>query len=123
MVTEYEKIQVEGDDKYVVVTCLEKTIGLGSPELGWAEEMNEVVQSIGRRALIVDFTVVNVISSSVIQCLIRYLFSAKKEDRKFILCGLRDDIYNSLQMMRIADLFTITDDVASAKILLEKSCD
>ncbi|MDO5566979.1 MAG: STAS domain-containing protein, partial [Planctomycetia bacterium] len=107
----------------VVVTCLEKTIGLGSPELGWAEEMNEVVQSIGRRALIVDFTVVNVISSSVIQCLIRYLFSAKKEERKFILCGLREDIHNSLQMMRIADLFTITDDVASAKILLEKSCD
>ncbi len=123
MIPEYEKIQVDGDDHCVVVTCLEKTIGLGSPELGWAEEMNEVVQSIGRRALVLDFTMVNVISSSVIQCLIRYSFSAKKEYRKFILCGLREDIYTTLQMMRIAEMFTITDDVAGARKLLEKHCD
>lgn len=123
MTEEYVKIQFAEHDKYVVVTCLEKTIGLGSPDLDWAEEMNQVIQTVGRRALILDFSIVNVISSSVIQCLIRFMFTAKKEERTFILCGLREDIFSSLKMMRIAELFTIADDVDSAKNLLEKCCE
>lgn len=119
MNSEYPTLSVLDNDDIVVATCTIPILEFEHDEEGaWEHDMDQVLSHLNGRFLIVDFSQVNILSSSALQYLIKLLFLSRKENLKFGLCGFCDNIKRVLQVTRLADMFVIAASIEETKKLL-----
>ncbi len=64
--------------------------------------------------IIVDLSQVSFMDSSGIATLVEGLQWSKKEDRKFILAGLGETVFNALSLTKLDNVFSIEPDTKTA---------
>lgn len=65
-------------------------------------------------AVVVDLTNVSFMDSSGIATLVEGLQWSKEQNRRFILAGLGDTVYNALSLTKLDNVFTIHENVHQA---------
>ncbi len=72
------------------------------------------------KGIVVDLSGVSFMDSSGIATLVEGLQWSKKEDRKFILAGLGETVFNALSLTKLDNVFSIEPDTKTAMAGLGK---
>ena len=72
------------------------------------------------QGIVVDLSGVSFMDSSGIATLVEGLQWSKKEDRKFILAGLGETVFNALSLTKLDNVFSIEPDTKTAMAGLGK---
>ncbi|MDO5580041.1 MAG: STAS domain-containing protein [Planctomycetia bacterium] len=103
----FKTIKVEREDSRIIVYCIQKIVDLENGVLYWEVEMEQVLEELGNRILIVDFSGVDILASAALQFLIRLLFCSKEKGFKFGLCGFQPNVLRTLKNTCLTDLLPI----------------
>lgn len=81
----------------------------------WGEEIFDLIdQLVDGDRLVIDFSKVELMSSSVLQILLSFRHTTTKRNIKFILCGLNKNNRAVFQITCLDRVFTIVEDEAAA---------
>lgn len=107
----FNTIKVDWEESRVVVHCIQKIIDIENDTLLWEVEMNQILNRLEKRILIIDFANVDILASSAIQFLIRLLFDSRDTGLQFGLCGFQANVLNTLKNTCLTELLIIENTV------------
>ncbi|MFN0136826.1 MAG: STAS domain-containing protein [Phycisphaerae bacterium] len=82
------------------------------------KELSELIETATTKKVVVNFDGIRFLSSEALRVLIGLRSKADKAGRKVALCGIRPDLMRVFQLTNLDKLFTIFDNVDTAKAKL-----
>lgn len=104
--------------KWVVVSSTGPLIEMTNREYEWENILDEVIQNLGNRLLIIDFTKLLVISSTALQYLIQLHRRSIEESFLYCICGLSPEIREVFKITHLRGTFVTAPTLDDAKKLL-----
>jgi anti-sigma B factor antagonist len=92
------RLQVEEVGGLACVRLLDRHIRDGSAVLGLGRDLAKLLNQLGRHRLLLDFTVVEHLSSAFLEVLLKLHRHAREEGGWLALCGLRPSIAEALRI-------------------------
>jgi anti-anti-sigma factor len=102
----YSRIEVRKVDNVVVLHCLDSKLNDEYTIQEWGDQMTAVAESV-TKALIIDFTKVQFMSSSALRVLITLQKTTDTNGIPLLLCGLNDDIVEIFKITNLDTIFKI----------------
>ena len=109
----YSRIEVKKINDVIVVVCLDPKLNDEYTIQEWGDQVTAVAESV-TKALILDFSKVQFMSSSALRVLIKLQKTTDLSNVPLLLCCLNDDILEIFKITNLESIFKIRKGIDEA---------
>ena len=109
----YSRIEVKKINDVIVVVCLDPKLNDEYTIQEWGDQVTDVAESV-TKALILDFSKVQFMSSSALRVLIKLQKTTDLSGVPLLLCCLNDDILEIFKITNLESIFKIRKGIDEA---------
>jgi anti-anti-sigma factor len=105
---------VEDKEEVTVVRFTEKKLSDEPNVQDIWEELLDLVENKGKRKLLINFEIVEYLSSGILKHLVTLSKKLKADGDRLVLCSLQPNVRGVFEITNLTKLFRIADDEAAA---------
>ena len=113
------RISVDYTQEAIVITLADEKILQTADIVSLEESIMPVIEGEGAVKVVIDFTIVQFLSSSVLGLLIRISKKIYEQNGQLRLCNINPKIFSIFEITRLDEVFDIRDGLQEAKDSLQ----